>query len=791
MRAHGGRNDGTTENGIDPTRLTTMGIAVGIAVLMVAISGPAALSAQSASDEALLARLDAAIGPEPLPDLPRAADPVARQVQQGLEELDQYLNDGDRRAVERALFRFNQASARRSDWAWPEYAMAHAFLLLHDLGAPVIQSEGAHDGEPHLQTMWRHLLEALARDPAFGRARVLLAQLSYPSGDRELLPGVAEALAVEVARPDALADALVTWGRHKRAERQFEIALRVLDAARARGADPVVIALERARTLIALGRTAEAVAEYWRGTERPTVRGRELYRQDLGWILLDDSLATFDAVPDDEVAPWLRRFWGERGAAALGSADDRVAEHLRRWTFVHTEFRVPAPWRRRMYTRVDFGYDGLLPCIGSVTPFYERLPIKPPTLPGDVRADEPLLDHRALVYMKHGEPFAKVVPPGTSEAPLPDEPEFLAKDRFGRISMADQVARTTIWVYWIEGEWRAFAFHASQALGGHAPTTLSSFLKGGAASFEALARVVPDFRGVANRTALAAMRLNPPITPTSCEPEYTASVQRMRTDAEVGIDTDSDLPPMVRPWNAALRSHAVGHAAHGDGRGLVTFAIPFADLTADTLQDGRLLWPVTFHLVAFRHRDGARVELDSTRHFITDAVPARSNLSGVFELPLADGRWQLAILVRQREDTLGGAYALRRDLQVDGGAGLALTDIVTGRAGQPGWPAPDGPFPVNTLGTWPEGGVVELWYEVRGVPAGEEYRTTLRVEPAEEHLRDDITVATTDRAAGSVTRVRRSLGLQALQPGRYRLVVTVEHGGATAVREQEILVTED
>lgn len=757
--------------------------------LALAIGPPAVLPAQSVDDESLLARLDAAIGPEALPALPRAADPVARQLQQGLEELDRYLDHGDRRAVERALFRFNQASLRRPDWAWPAYAMAHAFLLLHDLGAPVIQSAGTRDGEAHLQAMWRHLLDALRRDASFPRARVLLAQLTYPSGDRELMPGVAEALATEVARRDALPEALITWGRHLRGLRRFDVALGVFDAAHERGGDPSVLALEQARTLAGLGRSAEAVASYWRGADHLTPRGRDLYRQDLGWILLDDSLATFDTVPGGEVAGWLRRFWGARGAAALGDADDRIAEHLRRWAFVHREFRVPSPWRRRIYTRVDFGYDGRLACIGSVTPFYERLPIKPPLLPGDVRADEPLLDHRALVYLKHGEPFAKVVPPGSSETPMPDEPEFIARDRYGVATMASQVARTTIWVYWIEGEWRAFAFHASQALGGHAPTTLSSFLKGGAAAYEALARVMPGFRGTANRLTLAEQRITPPPTPTSCEPEYTATVRRMRADADVAIDTDSDLPPMVAPWNAALHFFAIGHAAAGDGRALVTFAIPFRHLSADTLEDGRLLWPVTFHLVAFRHRDGARVQLDTTRSFTTSAVPDRGLLSGTLELPLADGTWQLALLARQRADTLGGAYALHRRVVVDGGAGLSLTDVVTGRDDQPAWSAPDGPFPVNSLGIWPEGGVVELWYEVRGVPEGEEYRTTLRVEPAEDRLRDNLTVTTTDRGAGAVTRVRRSLGLQHLDSGRYRLVVTVEHGGTTVAREQEIVVT--
>jgi hypothetical protein len=248
------------------------------------------------------------------------------------------------------------------------------------------------------------------------------------------------------------------------------------------------------------------------------------------------------------------------------------------------------------------------------------------------------------------------------------------------------------------------------------------------------------------------------------------------------------MPPVIQPWNAALRFFALGSAGDGSGRALVTFAIPVEELEAETLANGATVWPVNFRIVAYRPTDGRRIDVDSTRRFIAAASEPGSQLSGHFELPLGDGAWQLAVLARQPGDTTSGAYALRRNLVVGGPVALTLGDIVTGREAQPVWRAPDGPFPVNTLGTWVEGSTLELWYEVRGLEAGESYRTTIEVVPGERRLGDPIRVITTDVSTGAVTTVCKAIGLGQLRAGQYRLLVTVESEGNRAEREQDILI---
>jgi hypothetical protein len=162
----------------------------------------------------------------------------------------------------------------------------------------------------------------------------------------------------------------------------------------------------------------------------------------------------------------------------------------------------------------------------------------------------------------------------------------------------------------------------------------------------------------------------------------------------------------------------------------------------------------------------------------------------MLELPLDGGTWHVAVLATQPGDSAGGAYALRRRLVVGSESRLALSDIVTGLQGQPAWRADDGPFPVNSLGAWPAGSTVDLWYELRGIAEGADYRSTIEVRPVETRLGDPITFAVNERSTGQTMRIRRTVDLDRLRPGRYVLMVQVESGGESVMREQEILVVD-
>jgi hypothetical protein len=740
-----------------------------------------AYSAQAPADIALLHRLDSALTARAPLDTLRSVDGVVRQLQDGIRWVDEWQRTNSRTTVERALFSFHAAASRRGDWAWPRYLAARTHLLLNNAESPILNSAGQIEAEAHLQAVFRHLDAALTSDSTFLPARRLLAELLLPGGDRELDAFARRAVLREMTLDEPLLDLQIVHARALRTERKYRDALATFDAAVFRGGDRAMLALERARTLTALGDTTAAVAAYWHGVDRLTAAARPWYRQDLGWIVGEDSLATFDAEPLERVGSWLHRFWAERDAAAANRPGERLQAHLARWVVAHEQFRVPTPWRRNFYTR--FWYrDPWIPCIGSASSLVDSFPLHPPTIPGDARFREPLLDHRGFLWLRHGAPIARTAVMTPAEEAQSDELDAIGMVE-ARSSNPTSGTRES-WVYWIEGGWRSFHLSGGAEFGGHAPTTLNTYLGLSEGPWLALAQILPKYL----RTAILLDPDRKTETPKSCFEEATGPVREMRADAHLGVNSDSDSPPYIRPWSAAIRSFAIGGGTTTSGRALVTFALPVRDLQADTLADGRLAWRVNFRTVAFRGNDGFTRTHDTTRTFVTGPVGADANLSALFEWPLEAGSWQLAVRTWQTSDS-SGAYALRRRLVVDDGTGLTLSDVVTGIAGGLAWPA-GGDFPLNTLGAWPERGEAELWFQIRGLPAGTPYRATIEVIPTEQGRKERISIASNEISEGPVTIVRRTLGLQQLRPGTYRLVVTIQAGDQSASREQEVLIVE-
>ncbi|MES2304104.1 MAG: hypothetical protein V4558_01280 [Gemmatimonadota bacterium] len=702
---------------------------------------------------------------------------------QAVRELRTSQLSNDRPTLERNLFTLSRLTGRADLGAWPNFALARAFAELAKARAPVLLSEGSLEGESHEESAWRNLRDAFRKDPEFDPARRFVLEVAVASGDRLMRRNQVEILGRMLNRDRPEADLLLVWGRHLRAEGQNDSALAAFDHSAELGGDLSRIALERARSLSAIGDSTGATRAYWAGFSPLTPAGRALYRQDFGWMLDPDSLQTFDSIPDGRLLAWVHRFWAERDAAAAARPGSRLLEQLRRWNVALGQYRALDPWRRAQFARVEFGFEGLdLPCPGSGTSLYELLARAQPTLPGDIRARESLLDHRGVIYLRHGEPAGKAVGmgplSGVSVGQQEPPPPFL------RQRIARSMEQNESWLYWIDGRWRLIHFRGSQALGYMAPTTMTSFLPVDFPEDWALrARLLPEYAGAAVRMSLSGGT-------KATDYRRCDVIAQSREDALVGARTDSDSPLITTPWNAVVQTFGVGDGGDGSGRVLVTFAIPGRGLHADAGPEGQLVYPITFRLVAYNRMLDSTIAIDTVRRFMRhDSLKAGEHLAGWFELPVMGGDWQVAVRAKQSNDS-AGAYALAKRVTVSGGNGLALSDIVTGIAdvGTP-WNSLAGLFALNTLGAWPVGGTVELYYEVRGIPPRESYRSIVEVRSSDPKSMEGIRIQGTERSSGAVNGVRKSLALARLKPGSYRLIVTIESAGRRVQRERPLLVS--
>jgi hypothetical protein len=761
----------------------------------------APLRAQSLADRAMLAAWDDSVQQiasagqlDQLATASRKVPGKAGDLRRALFLIRRGELGGTRADVELAL---TAATVVRNHtrWGWARFVQARGFTVMSRKEWIETASDGMKPGEKYGEAIWRSLREALDLDQDLRPARDLLISLTLPGGDRTLRDDQIAVFARLVARPHPDAGVLLIWARHLRTHRAFDSALAYLDRANTAGADPSVIALERARTLRATGDTAGAAQSYWAGVQQLTPAGRELYRFDLAWIISGDSLASFNALPDSAVPAWLHRFWNERDATAANVPGERLLAHLMRWIVADTRYRVMAPWRYTPFDRVELGFDGLPDsgCTGSDSPFYELLARLPPVHPGDIRQREPLLDHRGLIYLRHGAPLRIIGDDANSKDAAKPSIHSRPDEAFGRdvdgprmwhaAMLGVSMRHNESWLYLIDGQLRLLHFRGSSALGMYGPTTLTGYLPLSGAWYSR--GILPVYANAA-----AAMISNDRSwQPLDCLAEVRFAIAQSRTDARESTRTDTDSPPILHPWRSIVRAFALGD--DHSGKALITFALGGQAFHADTLADGRFSYPVRLRIVAYNPATDATVTRDSTRTFIrATPIPTGSWLTAWEELPLDAGRWQLAVRARQDDDS-AGVYAVLGDVQVNTGTTLSLSDVVTGIAGASPWIASDGgAFPVNYLNGWYSGETAELFYEVRGLHPGTNYNTTVEVRPIDPKARAAIQIQSSGVASGEVTYIRKALVLDRLAPGQYWLTVTVAAGDLHAVRRRILSILE-
>jgi hypothetical protein len=799
--------------------LRSLALATALVVAAVPIA-----AAQSRADRASLARwtdsLDRIATLASLSTLDHAASarPSAGDLRHALFNLRRAELRDERGEMEHAEYEDVWIATMHGDWPWAHYLAARALADEALAGWLPASTEDNKEGSESLaDSVWLELRTALDGDPMLKPARHLADTLLVAGGDRLLRDDQLAIVSSELASGAPDPDAILVWGRHLRTMRRYDSAIDAFTDAMAHGGDRSRLDLELAHTYRAVHDTANAVAAYWRGLQELTPVGRELYRFDLAWIISSDSLAAFDRLADSAVVPWMQRFWDERDAGAAARPGARLAEQLRRWAFVYAHYRVRSPWRRSMHSRIDMFYDND-DCQHFDASLYADVWKIPPIHAEDIRSHEWLIDQRGLLYLRHGEPLMRVGDAvhrfggedflSGAAATVPDPTDvwsawargarvrtFMPQPpgSSGGVPHQMNTGPTESWVYAIDGDARLLTFRPSVSIGTYDATTLTSYLPYSPGAWFARLGTLDVYTDAAKRIT-KELRITGPqslLDPPTCWNEVRAANDRSRADAAVATHNDSDSPPFVHPWAVTIGMYALGDSADQSGEALLTFALGGPALHADMLADGTASYRIAFHLTAWDAISGRSVTYDTTR-----TLRRRTPLGGDqllvswLEVPLPPGNWEIGVRAQQGDSS--GGYVMRRNVAIGAGNRLAMSDIVTGRIGEPEWKATDGfPFPIETTGRWQEGSAAELFFEVHGVPSGQSYQTTLEVRTADSTSRHPLAptiINTTDLSNGAVTFVRKSLGLEHLAAGSYLITVTLHWNGEQVSRSQRIVI---
>ena len=184
-------------------------------------------------------------------------------------------------------------------------------------------------------------------------------------------------------------------------------------------------------------------------------------------------------------------------------------------------------------------------------------------------------------------------------------------------------------------------------------------------------------------------------------------------------------------------------------------------------------YPVRVRFAAFAD-NGRRVAWVDSSYVATGTVSDSGLVLGRVAVPVPRGTWRYRLAIQNGEDR--GALLPWDSLTIgrfDGGV-LQVSDLMLGTVAVPlSWnPTPRDTAFIAPTSEFPQGSRVELYYEVYGLDPGEIYHTALEFTQTRSVLRFEFE----EQAKSHVTRVRRTLDLQGLEPGEYRLELEVVDG---------------
>jgi GWxTD domain-containing protein len=647
---------------------------------------------------------------------------------------------------------FQWASELQPDWPYPWYGLGTAELAVGENSSLIVENIQQWLHKDYLTKAADAFARAALADPSFAQATVDLATtaLSQRVGPRL---DVALAAVRQAAASPAGARPLLQLmrGRVEREVGDVDSAVAGFQSYLALGGDSGVGYLELARSAYKGGRLADGARWYYAGARAAqSLEARGAYRDDLSWVASPADLAAYDTLATGSTrVVWLQRFWDRRDAADARDAGERLAEHYRRWFYVHQNFRLAT--RHRHY---------------DITDVY--------------RTTQREFDDRGLIYLRHGEPdrrafYAKPgIEPNESWLYLRGEGDlvfhFVAREHDQDYKLVESLVDV-------------FGFAGGVVAGTGTFGSVSELYSSRDQFGPLYARI--SHGTVAQGTALAEERR---LGQHSIAVGTTTDTYRQRFDASLDLVTGDFV---------------VGDGT-GSGQALhVVFAVPAARLTSRPAAGG-VVYPLHFRLLVSDTSDRLVARVDTARAFrAREPLGGAAYLTGQLAVSVPPGDYRYRLLVNT-PDSAGGDVVLGDSITAErlDGSTVAASDLVLGRRGAGlVWTAGGDTVLLNPLGRFPQGSAAELYYEVYGMERGAAMHTVVRLEReggrsffgAIKGLfggrRAPVVLEFDAPADGPITRVHRGLDLRDAPRGRYLLSLTVTAGPRVITRMQRFQIT--
>jgi GWxTD domain-containing protein len=645
---------------------------------------------------------------------------------------------------EDAASEFQWAIDLRPDWPYPYYGMGLAELAIGDSKVSVVAGLQTMFGKDALTRSAAAFAKSAEVDPSFVTGLVELANTSLRQRIN-IRTGVAlDALRRAAATPaGASPELLLARGRIERAVGSPDSALAALRryADTTRGSPLARFELGATR----LWQGDPAGRDDWlAGAASDDAAVVALYREDLRPIGSDSILGEFDAQKGAFRRQWLERFWTERDQLDLRRPGERLAEHYRRLFYARTHFALVGRWTR----------------VFDIAETY--------------RSGSRDFDDRGIIYIRHGEPDGRAFYNVTG------------------IALNEGLEINESWRYVRSDGDLLFHFVARE--------DVQDFRL-----VESLLDVLGYSRTVRLQTG-DGLQADPVAEQLVISREQFAPVyQRMLQQGRMGLGrviaeeraqgqasirrgTSSDTYELTfaRRLDASCQVLGVGRQdasplAH------VTCAVRGNALQPERLPDG-WLYSLRLRLAVSDSAGRVVAAADTTRRFFArEPVPEKEYVVGLVTLPVgAPGAFRYRAALSSGDSA--GVVFERDEVLVPPlqSARLVVSDLVLGRRdANVRWrPAEADTVFFNPLGTFLRREPLELYYELIGAAAGQEYETTLSVRKgggrglAYQTGRaggggSKLSLQFKETAPGGPWRLRRSVSLDRLSAGDYTLEVTV------------------